>query len=61
MFGDIELIHKGHAVPGGNWEDLVLAVAVEGHPFDFGIFSPATEVEDSLPALVGDSELAAYL
>jgi hypothetical protein len=61
VLGDIELIGKGHAVPGGDWEDLVLAVAVEGRPFDFGIFSPATEVEDSFRALVGDSELATYL
>jgi hypothetical protein len=60
VFGDIELIREGHAVPGGDWEDLVLAVAVEGRLFDFRIFSPATEVEDSFPALVGDSELAAY-
>jgi len=61
VFRDIELIRKGHAVPEGDWEDLVLAVAVEGGPFDFGIFSLGTKVEDSFPTLVGDSELAAYV
>jgi hypothetical protein len=61
VFGDIELIRKRHTVPGGDWEDLVLVVAVEGRLFDFGIFSPATKVEHSFPTLVSDSELAAYL
>jgi hypothetical protein len=60
-FRDIELIRKGHAVPGGDWEDLLFVVAVEGGPFDFGIFSPSTKVEDPFPTLVSDSELAAYL
>jgi len=59
VFGDIELIRKGHTVPGGDWKDLVLAVAVEGRPFDFGIVSLATKVEDSFPAIVSDSEFAA--
>jgi hypothetical protein len=59
VFGDVELICKGHAVPGGDWEDLVLAVTVAGRPFNFRTFSPAAKVEDLFPALVGDSELAA--
>lgn len=61
VFGDIELICKGHTVPRGYWEDLVLAVAIEGRPFDFGIFRPITEVEYSLPALVGYPKSATYL
>ena len=61
MFRDVELICKGHTVPRDDWENLVLAVTVEGRPFNFGTFSlsPATKVEDLFPALVGDSELTA--
>jgi len=58
VFSDIELIRKGDAVPGGDWEDLMLAVAVEGRPFDVGIFSP-TKIEDLFSALMGYSKLAA--
>jgi hypothetical protein len=55
VLGDIELICKGNAVSGCDWEDLVLTVAIEGCPFEFRILIP--KVEDLFPAVVGDSEL----
>ena len=30
-------------VPGGDWEEFMLAVTVEGYPFDFGVLEAVLE------------------
>lgn len=56
MFRDIELIGRGHAVTGGDLENLVLTAVVEGCPFDFCTITNITsKIKSFFSALMGDS------